>query len=168
APKQRPEGTRRTSSLSARVTPQTRQGPPSNLLDPPACADFVSETRGAMAAADSAMIVVSAVSGVAVGTERVWNSSLERELSTMVVVNKMDRENADFFRTMAEIESTLAGNLAAIQVPIGQAESFRGIVDLLTMQAYEWPDGEPRPVPLPDEVAGIAREYRDRLVEAIV
>src|SRR5690606_32545936 len=65
-------------------------------------------------------------------------------------------------------ESTLPGNLAAIQVPIGQAESFRGIVDLLSMQAYDWPDGEPRPIPVPDEVAGLAQEYRERLVEAIV
>src|SRR5690606_20956929 len=162
APKQRPEGTRRTSSLSARVTPQTRQGPPSNLLDPPACADFVSETRGAMAAADAAMIVVSAVSGVAVGTERVWTSSLERELSTLVVINKMDRENADFFRTMAEIEATLPGNIAAIQVPIGQADDFRGLVDLLSMKAYQWPSGEPEEIPVPDEVLGLAEEYRER------
>ncbi|HEX7001550.1 MAG TPA: elongation factor G, partial [Trueperaceae bacterium] len=148
--------------------PLTWQGQSFNLIDTPGYADFVGEIRGAMAAADAAMIVVSAVSGVAVGTERVWSSSLERELSTMVVINKMDRENADFFRTMAEIESTLAGNLAAIQVPIGQAETFRGIVDLLDMQAYEWPEGEPKPVDMPDEVAGIAQEYRERLVEAIV
>ena len=163
-----PEEKRRKISIYSTVHPLTWKGENFNLIDTPGYADFVGEIRGAMAAADAAMIVVSAVSGVAVGTERVWNSSLERELSTMVVVNKMDRENADFFRTMAEIESTLAGNLAAIQVPIGQAESFRGIVDLLSMQAYEWPDGEPKPIAMPDEVAGIAQEYRDRLVEAIV
>ncbi len=163
-----PEERRRKISIYSTVHPITWKGQSFNLIDTPGYADFVGEIRGAMAAADAAMIVVSAVSGVAVGTERVWNSSLERELSTMVVVNKMDRENADFFRTMAEIESTLAGNLAAIQVPIGQAETFRGIVDLLAMQAYEWPEGEPRPVDMPDEVAGIAQEYRERLVEAIV
>ncbi|HZX00030.1 MAG TPA: elongation factor G [Trueperaceae bacterium] len=163
-----PEEKRRKISIYSTVHPLTWKGENFNLIDTPGYADFVGEIRGAMAAADAAMIVVSAVSGVAVGTERVWNSSLERELSTMVVVNKMDRENADFFRTMAEIESTLAGNLAAIQVPIGQAETFRGIVDLLSMQAYEWPDGEPKPIAMPDEVAGIAQEYRDRLVEAIV
>lgn len=162
------EEKRRKISIYSTVNPLTWKGQSFNLIDTPGYADFVGEIRGAMAAADAAMIVVSAVSGVAVGTERVWNSSLERELSTMVVVNKMDRENADFFRTMAEIEATLAGNLAAIQVPIGQAEAFRGIVDLLSMQAYEWPNGEPKPVPMPDEVAGIAQEYRDRLVEAIV
>ncbi len=162
------EEKRRKISIYSTVNPLTWKGQTFNLIDTPGYADFVGEIRGAMAAADAAMIVVSAVSGVAVGTERVWNSSLERELSTMVVINKMDRENADFFRTMSEIESTLAGNLAAIQVPIGQAETFRGIVDLLSMQAYEWPDGEPKPIEMPEEVAGIAQEYRDRLVEAIV
>ncbi len=165
-----PEEKRRKISIYSTIHPLTWKGQRFNVIDTPGYADFVSEIRGAMAAADSAMIVVSAVSGVAVGTERVWSSSRERELSTMVVVNKMDRENADFFRAMAEIESTLPGNLAAIQVPIGQAESFRGLVDLLTMRAYEWDagGGEPRSVPVPDEVAGIAQEYRDRLVEAIV
>jgi len=163
-----PEEKRRKISIWSTVHPLAWKGQRFNLIDTPGYADFVSEIRGAMAAADSAMIVVSAVSGVAVGTERVWSSSRERELSTMVVINKMDRENADFFRTMADIEATLPGNLAAIQVPIGQAEAFRGIVDLLEMKAYEWPHGEPQEVPVPEEVAGLAREYRDRLVEAVV
>src|SRR5690606_35225372 len=139
-----------------------------NIIDTPGYADFVSEIRGGLAAADAALIVVSAVSGVAVGTERVWTSSLNRELSTLIVINKMDRENADFFRTMADIESTLPGNIATIQVPIGQAEDFRGVVDLLAMTAHTWVGGEPVAGPIPDEVAGLANEYRERLVEAIV
>ncbi len=163
------EEKRRKISIYSTIHPFSWQGEEFNVIDTPGYADFVSEIRGAQAAADAAIIVVSAVSGVAVGTERVWTSSLERELSTMVVINKMDRENADFFRTMADIEATLAGNIAAIQIPIGQAEEFRGIVDLLTMRAYEWPDGTtPVEVPLPTEVEGLAREYRDRLVEAVV
>ena len=163
-----PEEKRRKISIWSTVHPFEWQGERFNIIDTPGYADFVSEIRGAQAAADAALIIVSAVSGVAVGTERVWTSSFERELSTMFVINKLDRENADFFRTMADIEATLAGNIAAIQIPIGQAENFRGIVDLLNMKAYEWPDGEPVEVPIPDDVAGLADEYRDRLVEAIV
>lgn len=163
-----PEEKRRKISIYSTVHPLTWKGEEFNLIDTPGYADFVAEIRGAQAAADAALIVVSAVSGVAVGTERVWTSSFERELSTMFVINKLDRENADFFRTMADIEATLPGNIAAIQLPIGQAEEFRGIVDLLTMRAYEFSTGEPEEVPIPDEVAGLAAEYRDRLVEAIV
>ncbi len=163
-----PEEKRRKISIYTSIHPYTWKGEAFNVLDTPGYADFAGEIRGAQAAADAALVVVSAVSGVAVGTERVWSSSVERELSSLFVINKMDRENADFFRTMADIEASLQGNIAAIQIPIGQAEDFRGIVDLLTMKAYVWPEGEPQEVPVPDEVAGVATEYRDRLIEAIV
>ncbi len=163
-----PEEKRRKISIYTSIHPYTWKGEAFNVLDTPGYADFAGEIRGAQAAADAALVLVSAVSGVAVGTERVWSSSVERELSSLFVINKMDRENADFFRTMADIEASLQGNIAAIQIPIGQAEDFRGIVDLLTMKAYVWPEGEPQEVPVPDEVAGVATEYRDRLIEAIV
>ncbi len=162
------EEKRRKISITTTVHPLTWKDHPFNLLDAPGYADFVGEIRGAQAAADAALIVVSAVSGVAVGTERVWTSSFERELSSLFVINKMDRENADFFRTMADIEQSLPGNIAAIQVPIGKAEDFRGLVDLLSMRAYLWPDGDPVEADVPDEVAGVAQEYRERLIEAIV
>ncbi len=163
-----PEEKRRKISIWSTVHPFEWNGERFNIIDTPGYADFVSEIRGAQAAVDAVLIVVSAVSGVAVGTERVWTSSFERELSTMFVINKLDRENADFFRTMTDIEATLPGNIAAIQLPIGQAEEFRGIVDLLDMKAYEWPEGDPVETPIPDDVAGLAAEYRERLVEAIV
>lgn len=162
------EEKRRKISIYTTVHPIEWKGHAFNVLDTPGYADFVGEIRGAQIAADAAMIVVSAVSGVAVGTERVWTSSLERELSTLLVINKMDRGNADFFRTMTDIEQSLPGNIAAIQIPIGQAAEFRGIVDLLHMKAWMWPEGKPREVPLPAEIAGVAQEYRERLVEAIV
>ncbi|HEX7021792.1 MAG TPA: elongation factor G [Trueperaceae bacterium] len=162
------EEQRRKISIYTSVQPVSWKGARFNLLDTPGYSDFVGEIRGAQVAADAAMILVSAVSGVAVGTERVWRSSRERELSTLFVINKMDRDNADFFRTMADIEASLAGRVAAVQIPIGAGEDFRGIVDLLAMKAYVWPDGEPREAAIPDEVAGVAEEYRARLVEAIV
>lgn len=162
------EEKRRKISIHATVHPLAWKDTSFNIIDAPGYADFVGEIRGAMAAADGVLVVVSAVSGVAVGTERVWTSAADRELNTIVVINKMDRENADFFRTMADLETSLPGNLAAVQVPIGQAADFRGIVDLLDMTAYLWPDGTPVQVPIPDEVAGVAQSYRERLVEAVV
>ncbi|MEX2501075.1 MAG: elongation factor G [Trueperaceae bacterium] len=163
-----PEEKRRKISITTAVHPLTWKGAAFTLLDAPGYADFVGEIRGAQAAADAALIVISAVSGVAVGTERVWTSSFERELSTLFVINKLDRDNADFFRTMADVEQSLPGNIAAVQVPIGKAGDFRGLVDLLTMRAWTWPDGDPVEGPVPDDVAGVAQEYRDRLTEAIV
>ncbi len=163
-----PEEKRRKISIYSGIHPYEWKGSHFNVIDTPGYADFVGEIRGAQAAADGVLIVVSAVSGVAVGTERVHSSSFERELNTIFVVNKMDRENADFFRTMSSIEDSLAGNIAAIQIPIGQAEDFRGIVDLIEMVAYTWPEGEPVKGPIPDEAEGMAREYRERLVESVV
>ncbi|MBS3933541.1 MAG: elongation factor G [Truepera sp.] len=163
-----PEEQRRKISIYTSVVPVSWQGNLFNFLDTPGYADFVGEIRAAQLAADAALVVVSAVSGVAVGTERVWTSSEERELNRIIVINKMDRENADFFRTMADIEATLPGNIAAVQVPIGQAQEFKGLVDLLTMKAYLWPQGDPVEIPIPDEIKGIAGEYRERLIEAIV
>ena len=163
-----PEEKRRKISIYSAIHPYEWKGQSFNVIDTPGSADFVGEIRGAQAAADGVLIVVSAVSGVAVGTERVWTSSFERELNSIFVVNKMDRENADFFRTMSSIEDSLAGNIAAIQIPIGQAEDFRGIVDLIEMVAYTWPEGEPVKGPIPEEEEGLAREYRERLVESVV
>ncbi|MCA9836359.1 MAG: elongation factor G [Trueperaceae bacterium] len=163
-----PEEQDRKISIYTTIHPLSWKGSSFNILDTPGYADFVGEIRGAQVAADGAIIVVSAVSGVAVGTERVWNTTIERELNRIIVINKMDRENADFFRTMQDIESSLLGNIAAIQLPIGQAENFRGIVDLVDMKAYEWTDDEPKEIAIPDELAGVAEDYRARLVEAIV
>jgi elongation factor G len=163
-----PEEKDRKISVYTTVHPLTWKGHSFNLLDAPGYADFVGEIRGAQIAADAAMIVISAVSGVAVGTERVWISSEKRELNRLIVINKIDRENADFFRTMSDIEATLPGNIAAIQLPIGQAEAFEGIVDLLRMKAYTQVDGEPQEMPIPDTVLGMAQDYRQRLIESIV
>jgi elongation factor G len=163
-----PEEQQRKISIYTTVHPLTWEGYAFNILDTPGYADFVGDSRGAQIAADGAIIVVSAVSGVAVGTERVWASSAERELNKMIVINKLDRENADFFRTMTDLETTLPGNIAAIQVPIGQAENFKGIVDLLHMQAYAWPKGEPEKIDMPASVVGVAEEYRSKLIEAVV
>ena len=163
-----PEEQRHQTSIYTSVLPLSWKGHDFNLLDTPGYADFLGEIRGAQLAADAAMIVVSAVSGVEVGTERVWLSASKRELNSLCVINQMDRANANFFRAMANIEATLEGNLAAIQLPIGQAESFHGVVDLLHMRAYVWEEDEAKEMPIPDEVAGAAQEYRSRLVEAIV
>lgn len=163
-----PEEKERRTSVYTTIHPLSWQDHTFNLLDTPGYADFVGEIRGAQLAADAAIVVVSAVSGVEVGTERVWNSSEERELNRLIVVNKMDREGADFFRTMADIQATLPGNIAAIQLPIGQEEGFRGIVDLLHLTAFEWSSGEPQATPMPEEIRVVAEEYRAKLVEAIV
>ncbi len=158
----------RKISIYTTIHPIEWQGKKFNLLDTPGYADFAGEIRGAQAAADGAIIVVSAASGVAVGTERVWASSEARELNRLIVINKMDRDNADFFRVMADLESSLSSNIAAVQLPLGKAESFKGIIDLVHMKAFSWEDGERKEIEIPADKQSIAEEYRGRLIEAIV
>jgi len=137
-----------------------------NLIDTPGYADFVGEVRAGIRGSDEAIIVVCAVSGVEVGTEQVWQYAAEANLPRFIVVNKMDRENADFQRRVEEIRSCFGTGCVPIQLPLGAAEGFQGVIDLLRMKAHSVPkleEGE-----IPDSLQGQADSYREKLVEAVV
>src|SRR5262245_12440617 len=106
-----------------------------NLLDTPGFVAFIQEARGALRVADAAMIVVDAAAGAMVQTEKVWAYADEFKLARMIVVNRMDRENASFDRSLESIRERLGRNAVPIQVPIGQEKSFKGVVDLVSMKA---------------------------------
>ncbi|HWG85233.1 MAG TPA: elongation factor G [Deinococcales bacterium] len=159
---------RRKISISTSVLPVQWKGTTINLLDTPGYSDFVGEIRGAMRAADSALVVVSAVSGVAVGTERVWRTADDFAMPRIVVINKMDRERADFYGTLKDVHESLPGSVAAAYLPVGSEASFRGVVDLLARKACYFEKGEVSEGEVPAEVAGLAEDYRSKLVDAIV
>src|SRR4030065_328138 len=106
-------------------------------------------------AADAAIVVVCAASGVEVGTEHSWAFADERSLPRMVVVNRMDRENADFFQTLSQLQSFFGKKCAPLQLPIGAQSSFEGVVDLLTLKGFRGEKGSEGAVPdsLSDQVA---------------
>jgi elongation factor G len=126
-----------------------------NFVDMPGYGDFISEARAGLRVVEGAVVVVDAVAGVQVQTERVWKFATEYELPRAVVVNRLDRENADFFRTLESLTKRLKGRLVPLQIPIGTEQRFKGVVDLLHM------------ADVPAELADQAREYRDKLVEAV-
>ena len=137
-----------------------------NVIDTPGYADFVGEVRSGLRVADGAVIVVCAASGVEVGTEQMWNDAESAELPRLVFVNKMDRDNADFFATLKAIQAKLAPKCLAVQLPIGAQSDFRGIVDLVTMKAYTGAGSEEAEIP--DELREQAGASREKLVEAAV
>ncbi len=151
-----PEEVKRTISLATSLLPFERNKTKVNVLDTPGYADFVGEVRAAMRVAEGAIVVVCAASGVEVGTEMVWKYAEEAGVARIVFVNKMDRENADFFKVVEQIQSLLGRKCVPIQLPIGAASSFEGVVDLLTTSPADAPTG------LGDRVA----EFRDKLAEA--
>jgi len=107
-----------------------------NLIDTPGYADFVGEVYSAERAVDAAVLVLRAAAGVEVGTEIVWENIHEHKIPTLVVVNQMDREHADFVKAVQSAHDRLGANVVPVQLPIGAAETFRGVVDLLHMKAY--------------------------------
>ena len=160
-----PDENKRKISINLSLLPCEWKGKKLNIIDTPGYADFVGEMKTGLRAADAAIVVVCAASGVEVGTEHSWAFADERSLPRMVVVNRMDRENADFFQTLSRLQSFFGKRCAPLQLPIGAQSSFEGVVDLLTLKSFRGEKGSEGAVPdsLSDQVA----RYREQLVEAI-
>ena len=107
-----------------------------NLIDTPGFGNFFSDARAAIQVADGALIVVDAVAGVEVQTEKAWAACDERELPRLIVVNRLDRERASLERTLDSVRLTLNRTIVPIQLPIGEEREFSGVVDLVSMKAF--------------------------------
>jgi elongation factor G len=158
-----PDEVKRKSSIYLSLVPCEWQGMKVNIMDTPGYADFIGEVMAAVRVADSAVIVVCAASGVEVGTELSWGYSDEQKIPRLVFVNKIDRENADFFKVLEELQAHFGKMCLPIELPIGAQQNFTGVIDLITMKAYSKDqEGE-----IPDSLRGQAEEFRDKLVEAV-
>ncbi|SMC56322.1 elongation factor G [Sporomusa malonica] len=131
-----PEEVKRKVTISTALAPCEWHDHKINFVDTPGYADFVAEVKGALRAVDSALIVLCAASGVEVETEKVWNYAAELGLPRIGFVNKMDRENADFYSVVESMKEKFGNGVVPVQLPIGAQESFTGIVDVLKMKAY--------------------------------
>ena len=139
-----------------------------NLLVAPGEADLVGEVVSALTACDLAVFVVSAVEGVEVQTRVAWRLAEARSVPRMLFVNKLDRERADFDRTLEDIRASFGAGVAPIELPIGTEAGFEGIADLLTDTAHRYVDGVPSEGPVPDEMEAQEHAVHDALVEGIV
>lgn len=162
-----PEEVKRKISIGTSLVPVEWKEHKINVLDTPGYFDFAGEVAGALQAVDATLCVVCAASGVEVGTEQVWARAAQRNLPRAFFINKMDRENADFTGTLEQIKE-LGGNVATLQAPIGQADTFHGFIDLLTMKAYGMDGAELTRPDVPEEAMQHAEHLRDTLVETIV
>jgi elongation factor G len=160
-----PDEVKRKISINLSLLPCQWQEVKINLLDAPGYADFVSEVIAGMRVSEGAVIVISAASGVEVGSEQAWNYCREAGLPRLIFVNKMDRENVDFARTVADIQSRFGPKCLPIQLPIGAQDSFQGVVDLLSMKAYT--GSPPREAEIPSSLQPQIDSFREKLVEAV-
>src|SRR5919206_1691354 len=146
---------KRQMSLAASLCHLEWQGLKINLIDTPGDAGFVGDAISALRVVEGALFAVSGVMGVEVQTGRMWQRAEELGLSRVLFVNMLDRERADFFRTLEQLREQLSDRCVAVHLPIGSEHELRGIVDLLHMNAYTDSGGarEGAAVAVPDELA---------------
>ncbi|KUO52200.1 MAG: elongation factor G [Desulfitibacter sp. BRH_c19] len=162
-----PEEIERKVTITLALAPCEWKNTKVNLIDTPGFIDFVGDVNSALRVIDSMIVTVCAVAGVEVRTEAVWEFANERNMPRICFINKMDRENADFYRVLDELKDSFENRIVPLQLPIGSAESFSGIVDLVTMKAYKYDDGKPIEIDIPEDLKEQAETYREELVEVV-
>ena len=141
-----------------------------NILDTPGYNIFINDTRAALVAADAALVVVDGVAGVEVQTEKVWQFAADYKLPRAVVINKLDRERADFDRALESVQETFGRFAVPTQIPIGVERDFTGVVDLVRMKAYTYAadgDGKGKEGDIPGDLAAAAQKAHEALVEMV-
>jgi elongation factor G len=157
----------RKHTLSASVAYAEWNKTKINFIDTPGMANFLSDARAALRVADAALIVVDAVAGVEVSTEKVWESAEELSLPRIVALNRMDRERASLDRSLESLRSVFGRSVVPVQLPIGEERAFKGIVDLVAMKAFTFSDGKPTEASVPDNLADQAQAAREALIEMV-
>jgi elongation factor G len=141
-----------------------------NIIDTPGDSNFAADVKSSLQVVDTAIVLIDAVSGVQVQTEKVWGYAADNALPRLVFINKMELERANFKQTLKGIEEILGIKPLVLQMPIGEEASFRGVVDLVTMKAFLFSDdrsGELSEAPIPEEVKDQAEEMRGTMIEDI-
>ena len=151
------EEQRRSISIYTSVLPVEYKDYKINILDTPGYTDFLGEEISSLRVSDGSVIVVDAVAGIEVGTELAWNYSGEFNLPRFVLINKMDRDNANFQKILADFQEITDVRLIPVQLPWGEQSNFNGIIDLINMKAFKGPK---------NEVSEIPSDYKDAAEEA--
>jgi len=165
-----PEEKERRQSINLAIAPLEWKDNKINLIDVPGLADYASEVAAAMRVIDGAIIVLDASAGVEVGTELVWQAAKAANVPVLIFVNKMDRENADFDRTVQQASELLDDAITPMQIPIGKEKAFRGIISLRRQRAWiisPKHDGSFEETDIPEEYREQELELREALVDRI-
>ncbi|HEY6838098.1 MAG TPA: elongation factor G [Geobacteraceae bacterium] len=165
-----PEEIKRKISITSALHHCEWNGHFLHIVDTPGYGNFIADTRSCMRALGGAVVILSAISGVKVQTEEVWEWANEFELPRLAFVNKMDREHANFLRAIDDMEKSLKARGVAVQMPIGAAESFSGVIDLIKMKAYTYAtdfSGKCTEGAIPAEYLAEAQRLREMLVETV-
>src|SRR5581483_2973954 len=141
-----------------------------NLIDTPGFNMFINDAKASLAAADASVVLVAGVAGVAGQTEKVWSFSEEFKIPRAIVINKLDRENSSFDRTLQNVQSFFGRTAVPIHLPIGAERDFQGVVDLVRMKAYTYTpdgDGKGKEGDIPASIADAAQKAHEALIEMV-
>ncbi|MCS6777792.1 MAG: elongation factor G [Chloroherpetonaceae bacterium] len=161
-----PEEQKRRISINCAIAPVEWHGTKINLVDVPGYLDFQGEARSAMYVVEAAILVTPAQTDPEVGFDIAWDLAAARKLPRAIFVNKMDRENADYAQIVQTLRQRYGNGVAPLQLPIGSAESFRGVIDLIEMKAFLGAGKTVECVDIPAEYMAEAQKFRDLLVES--
>jgi len=161
-----PEEVKRHISISASVVPVEFSKRKLNFIDAPGYFDFIGEMMGPLRAAEGALIVVGAPSGVVVGTEKAWAYSEKNHLAKFFAVNQMDREHVDFGKVLAALQEKFGSSVVPLMLPIGEGPAFKGVVDIIAMKGFEGAGKAMKEVPIPADMQGAVDEARESIKEA--
>jgi elongation factor G len=166
-----PDEQEREMSIAAGMSSFEHEDRKLNLIDTPGDPSFIADAVAALSVCESAIFVVNGVMGVEVSTSRLWERAAERGLARLIFVNMLDRERADFFRTLEQVKDAFGPHAVATEIPIGSEHEVRGVVDLIDMKAFEYDGsggrGTGKEIPIPDEIAAQAEEYREKLMDEV-
>src|SRR3954466_5058390 len=141
-----------------------------NLIDTPGEPSFLADALAALRVCEGAVFVVNAVMGVEVNTDRLWQRAAELGMARLVFINMLDRERADFFRSLESLKGAFGPHAVATEIPIGSEHEVTGLIDLIDMKAYTY-DGDGRDncseIPIPEELQAQAEEYREKLMDEV-
>ena len=162
------EEIRKGISISTALAPIEWTDHKINILDAPGYADFIGEMRAAMRVADLAVFVVSAVEGLEVQTQVAWNYATELDLPRIVFVNKVDRENSSFRRTLDQLREAFGMGIAPLSLPLGREHDFRGIISVIDEAAYGYDEhGKSAEEPIPEDRQARVNEVRTDLLDSV-
>ncbi len=165
-----PDEQERQMSIDAAVASIDFHDRKINLIDTPGDPSFVADALAALRVVDSAVVVVNAVAGVEVHTERLWKRAETEGLSRLIFVNMLDRERADFFKALDSLKAAFGQHVVATEVPIGSENEVKGVVDLIDMKAYLYEGaerGNSSEAEIPEELQELAEEYREKLMDEV-
>ena len=163
-----PEEVQRKVTINLALAACERHDMKFNFLDAPGYGDFVGEVFSGLRAADSGIVTLCATSGIQVETENSWRYLKEEKLPSLFFINKMDRENADFFKVLGEIQHQFGNRALPFQLPLGSEANFKGMIDLVSGKAYQVTDAaglEYQEIPIPAEFEADVQTWRDGLME---